>query len=134
MSNLEIINPPEMGPVLGPYSQIARVRAGTHVYIAGQVGADGEGKIADGFEAQCAQMYANIETALKAAGAAWQHVVQFTSYLVDRKNIPDYMAYRAKAYPIFFPNLVYPTHTLLIVGGLVKETLLVEVTATAVLP
>jgi enamine deaminase RidA (YjgF/YER057c/UK114 family) len=90
MSNLEIINPPEMGPVLGPYSQIARVRAGTHVYIAGQVGADGEGKIADGFEAQCAQMYANIETALKAAGAAWQHVVQFTSYLVDRKNIPDY--------------------------------------------
>jgi enamine deaminase RidA (YjgF/YER057c/UK114 family) len=134
MSNIEIMNPPEMGPVLGPYSQIARVRAGMHVYVAGQVGADGEGKIAEGFEAQCRQMYANIETALKAAGAGWEHVVQFTSYLVDRKFIPDYMAYRAQAYPVFFPTLVYPTHTLLIVAGLVKESLLVEVTATAVLP
>jgi len=44
------------------------------------------------------------------------------------------MAYRAKAYPVFFPSLVYPTHTLLLVSGLVKEGLLVEVTATAVLP
>ncbi len=134
MAGIEIINPPEMGPVLGPYSQIARVPAGTHIYIAGQVGADGEGKIAEGFEAQCAQMYGNIETALKAAGAGWEHVVQFTSYIVDRKHIPDYMSYRAHAYPLFFPKLLYPTHTLLIVNGLVKESLLVEVTATAVIP
>ena len=71
--------------------------------------------------------------ALQAAGAGWEHVVQFTSYIVDRKYVPDYMAYRAKAYPVFFPSLVYPTHTLLLVSGLVKEGLLVEVTATAVL-
>lgn len=38
MSGIEILNPPEMGPVLGPYSQVARVRAGTHIYVAGQVG------------------------------------------------------------------------------------------------
>jgi enamine deaminase RidA (YjgF/YER057c/UK114 family) len=77
------------------------------------------------------QIYANIETALKAAGAGWEHVVQFTSYIVDRQYIPDYMSYRAHAYPVFFPGRVYPTHTLLIVNGLVKESLLVEVTATA---
>jgi len=87
MSNIEIINRPEMGPVLGPYSQIARARAGTHVYIAGQVGADIEGRIAAGFDAQCVQIYANIETALKAAGGGWEHVVQFTSYLVDRRYV-----------------------------------------------
>ncbi len=133
-NDIEIINPPEMGPPLGPYSQIARVRAGTHIYIAGQVGADGQGNIAESFDAQCVQMYANIETALKAAGAGWRHVVQFTSYIVDRRYIPDYMAYRAKAYPVFFPSRIYPTHTLLIVNGLVKESLLVEVTATAFLP
>lgn len=79
-------------------------------------------------------MYANIEMALKAAGADWEHVVQFTSYIVNRKYIPDYMSYRAQAYPVLFPSRVYPTHTLLIVNGLVKESLLVEVTATAVLP
>ena len=128
MNGIEIINPPEMGQVLGPYSQIARVRAGTLVYIAGQVGS----ATAD-FETQCAQLYRNIEIALQAAGAGWEHVVQFTSYIVDRKYVPDYMAYRAKAYPVFFPSLVYPTHTLLLVSGLVKEGLLVEVTATAVL-
>jgi enamine deaminase RidA (YjgF/YER057c/UK114 family) len=134
MNGIEIFSPAEMGPVLGPYSQIARVRAGTQIFIAGQVGADGKGVIAEGFEAQCAQTYANIEMALKAAGAGWEHVVQFTSYITDRNHIPDYMRYRAKAYPAFFPGLVYPTHTLLIVNGLVKESLLVEVTATAALP
>lgn len=134
MKGIDIINPPEMGAALGPYSQIARVQAGTHIYIAGQVGADATGIVAEGFEAQCAQTYANIEIALKAAGAGWEHVVQFTSYIVDRKYIPGYMAYRAKAYPTFFSSRVYPTHTLLIVNGLVKDALLVEVTATAVLP
>jgi enamine deaminase RidA (YjgF/YER057c/UK114 family) len=123
---IEIINPPDMGAVLGPYSQIAK--AGPHIYIAGQVGTG------DTFEAQCEGLYANIEKALTAAGATWANIVQFTSYLTSRADIPKYMAWRATAYPIFFPNRVYPTHTLLIVGGLVKEELLVEVTATAYLP
>ncbi len=131
--SIEILNPPEMGPALGPYSQIARVRAAQHIYISGQVGADATGAIAEGFWAQCAQTYANIETALKAAGAGWQDVVQFTSYLTNADDVPNYMAYRAEAYPVFFPNRIYPTHTLLIVQQLVKKPLLVEVTATAVL-
>jgi enamine deaminase RidA (YjgF/YER057c/UK114 family) len=134
MAEIEIFNPATMGPVLGPYSQIARVRARETIYISGQVGADAAGVVAEGFEAQCAQTYANIETALKSVGASWKNVVQFTSYLVSASDIPGYMSYRAKAYPIFFPNRVFPTHTLLIVNRLVKEGLLVEVTTTAALP
>jgi enamine deaminase RidA (YjgF/YER057c/UK114 family) len=132
--NIEIFNPKEMGPALGPYSQIARVRAGEFVFISGQVGADAAGNVADGFDAQCGLIYANIETALKSVGAGWGNVVQFTSYLVNAEDIPKYMAYRAGAYPGFFPNRVYPTHTLLVIDRLVREDLLVEVQAIAALP
>ncbi len=133
MSGIEIFSPKEMGPVLGPYSQIARVRALEFIFISGQVGTDVNGKVADGFENQCAQAYANIETALKSVGAKWGNVVQFTSYLVNAEDVKDYMVYRAQAYPIFFPNRVYPTHTLTIVNQLVQKHFLVEVTATAAL-
>ena len=133
MPGIQILNPTEMGPVLGPYSQIARVRAAEFIFIAGQVGADASGKVAEGFEKQCEQMYANIEVALKSVGGGWQNVVAFTSYLVDPQDVPKYMAYRAKAYPIFFPNKTYPTHTLAIVSQLVQKPLLVEVTTTAAL-
>ena len=134
MAGVEILNPKEMGPVLGPYSQIARVRASELIFIAGQVGADSSGKIAEGFEQQCEQMYANIEMALKSVGAGWGNVYAFTSYLVSADDIPKYMSYRAKAYPVFFPNKVYPTHTLAIVSQLVKKALLAEVAASAALP
>jgi enamine deaminase RidA (YjgF/YER057c/UK114 family) len=132
--NIEIFNPKEMGQPLGPYSQIARVRAGEFIFISGQVGADASGNVPDDFDAQCKLAYANIETALKSVGAQWANVVQFTSYLVNAQDIPKYMAYRAGAYPVFFPTLVYPTHTLLIINRLVRESLLVEVQAIAALP
>jgi enamine deaminase RidA (YjgF/YER057c/UK114 family) len=134
MTGIEILNPKEMGPVLGPYSQIARVRASEFVIIAGQVGADANGKLAAGFEAQCEQMYSNIETALKAVGGGWSNVVSFTSYLVNSDDIPKYMSYRAKAYPSFFPSKVYPPHTLAVVAQLVQKPLLVEVATMAALP
>lgn len=134
MAEIEIFNPDTMGPVLGPYSQIARVRGRETIYISGQVGADIDGNVPEEFEAQCEQLYANIARALEAVGASWKNVVQFTSYLVNAGDIPDYMSYRAKAYPVFFPDKVYPTHTLLIVNRLLQESLLVEVTTTAALP
>jgi enamine deaminase RidA (YjgF/YER057c/UK114 family) len=131
---IKIFSPQEMGQPLGPYSQIARVRAGEFIFISGQVGADAAGNVADDFDSQCKLTYANIETALKSAGAGWGNVVQFTSYLVNAQDIPKYMAYRAGAYPGFFPSRVYPTHTLLVVSRLVREGLLVEVQTVAALP
>lgn len=132
MTEINFLNPAELGKPLGPYSQVARVQVRDHVYIAGQVGIDAEGRIANGFDAQCEQLYANIEKALKAAGAGWPNVVQFASYLVSSDDVPKYMAYRARAYPVFFPKRVYPTHTLVIVSALVQKPLLVEVQATAI--
>jgi enamine deaminase RidA (YjgF/YER057c/UK114 family) len=128
---IEILNPPGLGPALGPYSQIARVKASEFLFLSGQVGGDLSGKVAEGFEEQCAQTYANIETLLKSVDAGWGNVVQFTSYLVDPADIPKYMAYRRHAYPKFFPSGVYPTHTLVVVDRLVQPGLLVEVHTVA---
>jgi enamine deaminase RidA (YjgF/YER057c/UK114 family) len=134
MAGIEFLNVKELGTPLGPYSHVARARGSEHIYVSGMVGVDPSGKVAQGFDAQCEQAYANIATALKAVGADWRHVASFTSYLVHSQDIPGYMTYRARAYPGFFPSRIYPAHTLLIVDRFVQEPLLVEVTATAVLP
>ena len=84
---------------------------------------------ADDFDAQCVQTFANIETALKSAGAGWGNVVQFYTLLVHSQDIAKFMKYRLREFPKLFPNGVYPPNTLLIIDRLVKEEFLIEIQA-----
>jgi enamine deaminase RidA (YjgF/YER057c/UK114 family) len=81
MPDIKIFNVDALGTPLGQYSHITRVKASEFVYIAGQLAADKDGKLigADDFDAQCVQVYANIETALKSVGGGWGNVVEFTT-------------------------------------------------------
>ena len=133
MPDIKIFSPDAMGKPLGPYSQITRVKASEFVFIAGQVGADRDGKIAEGFDAQCDQVFANIKLALDSVGASWRNVVEFTTYMVHSQDIPKFMAYRRRAFPTFFPDGAYPPNTLLMVDRLVQEPLLIEVQTVAAL-
>jgi enamine deaminase RidA (YjgF/YER057c/UK114 family) len=135
MPEITIFSPDTLGKPLGPYSQITRVRAAEFVFIAGQVATDKAGNIVglDDFDAQCAQTFANIETALKSCGAGWGNVVQFTTYLVHSQDIAKFMKYRQREFPRLFANGNYPPNTLLIVDRLVHEGLLIEVQAVAAL-
>ena len=135
MPDIKIINPDALGKPLGQYSQITRVRASEYLYIAGQVGVGKDGKLAGdgGFDAQCAQTFANIEAALKSCGAGWGNIVQFTTYLVHSQDIPRFMAYRLREFPKMFTNGAYPPNTLLMIDRLVQEPLLIEVQAVAAL-
>ena len=135
MPEIKIFSPDVLGKPLGQYSQITRVKASEFVYIAGQLATDREGRIvgADDFDAQCVQLFANIETALKSVGAGWRNVVEFTTYLVHSQDIPKFMTYRKREFPKFFPDGAYPPNTLLMVDRLVQEPLLVEVQAVAAL-
>jgi enamine deaminase RidA (YjgF/YER057c/UK114 family) len=135
MAEIKIFSPDVLGKPLGQYSQITRVKASEFVYIAGQLATNREGAIigADDFEAQCAQVFANIETALKSVGAGWGNVVEFTTYLVHSQDIPRFMTYRKWEFPKFFPDGVYPPNTLLMVDRLVQEPFLVEVKTIAAL-
>jgi enamine deaminase RidA (YjgF/YER057c/UK114 family) len=135
MAEIKIFSPDVLGKPLGQYSQITRVKASEFVYIAGQLATDREGSVigADDFDAQCSQVFANIETALKSVGAGWGNVVEFTTYLVHSQDIPKFMTYRKREFPKFFPDGAYPPNTLLMVDRLVQEPFLVEVKTIAAL-
>jgi len=135
MAEIRIMNVPELGTPLGQYSHLARVKAAEHLYIAGMLSADASGKVVGegDFAAQCAQVFANLETALKSQGAGWGNVVQFMTFLVHSQDIPGFMAYRTREFPRFFPDRRWPPNTLLMVDRLVKEEFLLEVQAIAAL-
>ena len=135
MADIAIFNPTTLGNPLGQYSQIARVRAAEFVFIAGQVATDIAGNVigAGAFDAQCAQVFANIKAALDLVGANWGNIAQFTTYLVQAQDIAGFMAYRNREFPAMFPNGAHPPNTLLIVDQLVQEPFLIEVQAIAAL-
>ena len=135
MPEITIHNPDVLGKPLGQYSQITRVKASEFLFIAGQVATDRSGKTvgADDFDAQCRQVFANIEAALKSQGASFANVVEFTTYLVHSQDIAKFMAWRAREFPKLFPSGAYPPNTLLVIDRLVREEFLMEVSAVAAL-
>jgi enamine deaminase RidA (YjgF/YER057c/UK114 family) len=134
-ADIKIYNPDTLGTPLGQYSQVTRVKASEFLFIAGSLAADQDGNsvgIGD-FDAQCEQVFGNIEKALAAEGAGWGNVVQFTTYLVHSQDIPNFMTFRLREFPNFFPGGAYPPNTMLMVDRLVQEEFLVEVQTIAAL-
>ena len=127
MAEIKIGNVDALGKPVGPYSHVARVKGGETLYIAGMVSPG------DGFDAQCAAVYAQIEQALKSAGAGWKNVVQFTTFLVHSQDIAAFYRWREANYPKMFPDGKYPPNTLLIIDRLVQEQFLIEVQTIAAL-
>jgi enamine deaminase RidA (YjgF/YER057c/UK114 family) len=127
MAEIKIFNVDALGKPLGQYSHVTRVRAAEYLFIAGML-APGEG-----FDAQCSGVFAQVAEALKSAGAGWQNVVQFTTYLVHSQDIPKFMQWRLREFPRMFPGGAYPPNTLLVVDRLVQEPFLVEVQTVAAL-
>jgi enamine deaminase RidA (YjgF/YER057c/UK114 family) len=133
MPAIQILNPDSLGKPLGQYSHVTRVKASEFLFIAGQVGADIGGKASADFDAQCAQMFANLGAALASQGANFSNIVEFTTYLVHSQDIAKFMTYRAREFPRLFNGGAYPPNTLLIVDRLVREDFLIEVSAIAAL-
>ena len=126
MAEIRIYDVDALGKPVGPYSHVARVKAGADtVYIAGML-ASGET-----FEAQCEAVYGQIEKALQSAGGGWANVVQFTTYLVHSQDISKFYRWREQNYPRMFPGGNYPPNTLLIIDRLVQEQFLIEIQTVA---
>ena len=135
VAEIRIFNPEALGTPAGQYSHVARVKAAEWLLVSGQLATDPSGAVvgAGDFDTQCTRIFANIEAALASAGATWAQVVQFTTYLTRAENVPAFMALRKREFSRLFPSGVYPTNTLLIVSGLVREPFLVEVHTVAAL-
>jgi 2-iminobutanoate/2-iminopropanoate deaminase len=124
------INPPGIAKPTG-YTHVVKA-SGTLVFIAGQVGLDPEGNIAGpgDFRQQTEQVFRNLDTALKAAGAEFKDVVKMNIYVLDTSQLPVLREIRDRYVNTANP----PASTLVAVGRLARPEFLVEIEAIAVLP
>ena len=124
----QFVNPKGSHKPQGAYSHSVKVPAGAEwLVIAGQVGIDPKGKLQDGIRKQAEQAFRNILTALKENGMAKKHLVKFTVFLTDRRNVDAYRAARKKV----IGDATLPASTLLIIDGLASPEMLIEIEATA---
>jgi enamine deaminase RidA (YjgF/YER057c/UK114 family) len=130
------LNPPNAPPVAGMYSHVAIAEAGRLAFIAGQVAIDAKGEMvgANDLAAQVPVVFDNIGRIVKDLGAGFSDVVEFTSYIVGPDSREPWFKARSEVYARLFPGKAYPPNTLLIISGLVRPELLVEVSAIVRLP
>src|SRR5262245_49704131 len=126
---LQRVNP---SGVSTPTTYSHLVRAGKTVFIAGQVGADAQGKVVGpGMKEQVQQVLANLRTVLKSQGLDASHVAKINIFVtsIDEFRAADVAAIRAK----FFGD-ARPASTLVQVVRLADPAFKVEIEAIAGAP
>ena len=88
----------------------------------------GEGDVA----AQTRRAYENLGLALAGAGATWADVAKLTTFLVSEDLLDGFLGARDEMFGRVFPSGAFPPSALLIVRGLARPELLVEIEAVAV--
>ena len=110
----------------------AVVARGTMVFVRGQIGQDidtGESVAIGDAAGQAEKAMANIKMLLEEAGSSLEHICKITIYIIDPR-------YREAVYRTVGKWLkgVHPVSTGIIVQGLARPELLMEVDAFAVIP
>ena len=119
--------PESIHPPIGAYAHAVEVPASAKtMFIAGQVGIDIDGNVPADFTAQADLAWRNLMAILEFNGMRMKDVVKITHFLTDAANIPAYGEVRAK-----YLGEERPASTLLIVAGLARPDLLVEVEMVA---
>jgi 2-iminobutanoate/2-iminopropanoate deaminase len=130
---ISVHNPDALGAPLGLYSHVASATGSRTIVVAGQVGVDRDGVLAgEDVGTQTRQAYENVGLCLASAGATWSDVVKVTTFLVSAGLIDDFFSAREETFARLFPSGAFPPSTLLVVRGLVRPELLVEIEALAV--
>ena len=131
MAGTQFLNPPEMGPSQGLYSQIVHHQESSLAFVSGQVAIDnrgtfvGEGDVAK----QTEQIFKNIGAALASLDEDWASVLKLTTYLTSPDDFPAFAATRKQLFESYYPDGRYPGHTLLVVSALSAPLHLVELEA-----
>lgn len=130
------LNPETHLPPTGRFSHVAIAEPGRLAFIAGQVALDGAGTLVAPNDAggQFPQVFANLATILSGIGAGFGDVVELTTYLVGEESRQPWLDARDAVYAEHFPDGAYPPNTLLIISGLVRPEMKVEISAVVRLP
>jgi enamine deaminase RidA (YjgF/YER057c/UK114 family) len=104
---------------------------GETLYVSRQIAVDSTGNVVGegGCEAHSRQVMANIMPVVKAVGGRMDNVVMITCFLTDIANYPANRKVRAETFPSD-----PPASSTVIVAGLVRPELLVEVEAVGPQP
>ena len=131
-SKFRVFSPPQLPKPVG-YSHLAEITGGKIIYIAGQVALDASGTIIgkNDYKAQLQQVFANLKTALEAAGATFKNVVKLNYYIVDTVDRSAFFAYR-EVRDKHVDTANPPVATVVVVRGLFSPDFLVEIEAIAV--
>ena len=112
---------------IGTYSDGVAVPADAKwVFVSGTPGMLPDGSYPDGISAQAEQAWKNVLAILAQAGMGVKDLVKVTHYLVRQEDIKDYVVVRAR-----YLGDARPASMLLVVPGLVKPEILVEIEACA---
>ena len=125
------INPPELGTPPG-YSQVVEVSAGRIIFIAGQTAVDRDGNVVgnNDFAAQAAQVFRNLDVALRASGCTAANLVKLTVFLTDMDNLASYREARNRFFATVTPPAA-PAVTLVEVSKLYGPDFMIEIEAIA---
>jgi enamine deaminase RidA (YjgF/YER057c/UK114 family) len=124
-------NPPELSKPNG-YSHVVVVNHGKLVFVSGQVGLNSKGEISSDFPAQAKQAFANLKTALAAAGAVPADLVKLNYYVVGLNH--DKLAALREARDSVIDKQHPPASTLAGVQSLFRDDVQIEIEAEAVIP
>lgn len=110
------------------YAQAHEVAGATRIlFVSGQVPADGEGAVPEGFRAQCRLAWDNVGAQLKAAGMDYGHLAKVTIYLADRRYRDEAREVRQQV----LGKLDTPPALTVIVADIFDEAWLLEIEAVA---
>lgn len=124
------INPKGLVKPTG-YTHVVIAPDGRTVYIAGQVAFDSTGKVVGegDFAAQAEQVYRNLKLALESVGGSMADLVKTTTFITDFKHVAALRDIRTRHLAKTQP----PANTLVVVSGLARAELLIEIEAVALL-
>ena len=125
----QMINPRTMAKPNG-YAYAVK-KAGTPVFISGQVAINDSGQIVGEGDAaaQTEQVFRNLRTVVEAAGGSLDDIVKLTIFVTD----PSYRAAIVAGRQNHFKDNAYPASTYVVVSALAVPQLLVEIEAVAIL-
>jgi 2-iminobutanoate/2-iminopropanoate deaminase len=113
-------------PTQGEYPQAVEVTdARRWLFLSGQIPVGPDGALAPDFEAQCRQVWTNVEAQLKAADMTLDNLVKVTTFLSDRRYALENRKVRLEVLDGRQPALT------VIVTGIFDEAWLVEIEAVA---
>ena len=125
------VNPPRLVRPNG-YTHVVVAADGRTAYIAGQVAFDSTGAVvgAGDFQAQAERVFVNLGVALASVGASFGDILKTTTYVTDPKHVALLREIRTRHLDPARP----PANTLLVVAGLARPELLLEIEAVVALP